>query len=264
MIEVWMFRVLEANFLGGFKKKVTSPPKKVPSIFITWGDLKARKPFKNEALPWSCSLATWVGHDGSDLGCTGLHGGVVGQFWLFGLLGKKSREYIPDDPCMVKINQMYRYTGIPFMDDMVVEDWSESLLFLYISLLWPGHTNVHPTVYPLLGEMIQFDKYVWREDPYECNLLNECVSISFAVANSCQSVNCVSRRIIQQGLMSFSGVLHLFAHSHVLPPIPTLPVKTKGYPTSYDSYEKDPDLPHRILMRWHVICYESFVCFGLF
>ena len=108
----------------------------MPSVFITWGDPKA--PFKNEALPWSCSLATWVGHDGSDLGCTGLHGGVVGQFWLFGLLGKKSREYIPDDPCMVKINQMYRYTGIPFMDDMVVEDWSESLLFLYISLLWPG------------------------------------------------------------------------------------------------------------------------------
>ena len=38
----------------------------------------------------------------------------------------------------------------------------------------------------------------------------------------------------------------------------------KGYPTSYDSYEKDPALPHRILMRWHVVCYESFVCFGLF
>ena len=79
---------------------------------------------------------------------------------------------------------------------------------------------------PLLEEMIQFDKYVWGEDPYECNLLNECVSISFAVANSCQSVNCVSR-IIQQGLLSFLGVLHLFAYLHALLPIPTLPVKKK-------------------------------------
>ena len=157
------------------------------------------------------------------------------------------------------------------MDDMVVEVWSGSLLFLYISLLWPGGS--FNFVQDIQMCILQ-STLTWGDDPTWQVCLGRgslwmqsakwvCL-ILFAVANSCQSVNCVYQRIIQQGLMSFSGVLHLFAYSHGLPPIPTLPVKKKRYPTSYDSYEKDPDLPHRILIRWHVICYESFVCFGVF
>ena len=146
-------------------KQVPPPPKKKIQRFssfrcgmqhsVDFGSKNPRKPrLYPEAVHWPHELGmmtvTWV--------CMVLVG-VVGQFWLFGLLGKIKR-----------IN---------------MEDWIGSLPFSNISflLLLIGSVQLRENENDPIWQVLVCLNWVETMCPYECNLLNESVSISFPVAN---------------------------------------------------------------------------------